>query len=255
MKKTIAAVMNLHGEGLVAHPSIGSYALCCQMAQEAGYTVQRIAVLDTPDALTQSVVAHRKDAFDQIEVVAYGDLGLSRNHGVNVALADYVAFFDADDLWGEAWLRACAHFMQGQPDASNIVCHPEYMYWFTAADFVRQSPAEVSYGSHSNFMKFVDSEAPGFDRAAIIFANLYTSNSFAPRSLYLSHPFRAADKAGGIGVEDWAWNAHTLSIGMRHAVVPGTVHLVRHRDDSLSSENIKRGLLPPMHELAPALLE
>ena len=36
-RRAISAVLNLHDEGLIAHPSIGSYDLCCRTARDAGY--------------------------------------------------------------------------------------------------------------------------------------------------------------------------------------------------------------------------
>jgi hypothetical protein len=100
----------------------------------------------------------------------------------------------------------------------------------------------------------VDSEAPDFDLSAIVFANLYASQCFARSGLFARYPYPPVERSRGFGVEDWAWNAQTLCDGVRHAVVPDTVCLVRQKPDSLSLRNIREGLLPPLHLYADRLL-
>ena len=255
--KAVTAIMNLHREGLLAHPSIRSFAQCCCAAEAAGLTVRRVAVLDRPDELTRAAVAlHGSGAFDQIEHCDFGDLGHARNFGTALSESAYVAFFDADDLWGDRWLVESVRLMDSAQGPENIVCHPEYMYAFTPLDFLNQSLTPLPRGPRSSFLQLVDSDEPGFDRTTLLFANIYTSNSFASRHLYVRYPFPSVDRDRGYGVEDWWWNALTIGQGVRHAAVPGTVHLVRRKPTgSLSQQNIGLGLLPPLHELGGGLLE
>lgn len=254
---SITAIMNLHREGLLAHPSIRSFAQCCKVAAASGLSVRRIAVLDRPDDVTERALAiHGTGAFDVVTRCDFGDLGEARNFGTSLASSDYVAFFDADDLWGDRWIADSVAFVERAEQPDEIVCHPEYMYAFTPLDFLVHSMTSVPNGPRSSFLKLIDSHEPMFDKTAILFANLYTSNSLARRSLYLRYPFPAVDRAQGFGVEDWWWNAHTLGQGVRHGAVPGTVHLVRRKPSgSLSQQNIGNALLPPLHTLSDPLLD
>jgi hypothetical protein len=94
-----------------------------------------------------------------------------------------------------------------------------------------------------------DSRDSTFDREALRFNNVYTSNTFAPIDIYKSFPFLEVNAELGFGVEDWAWNAMTLMRGVEHIAVPDTVHLVRVKGSaSLGKENASRGLLPPLHQ-------
>ena len=246
-RRSISAVLTLHAEGLIAHPSIGSFDLCCRTANDAGYPVERIAVLDRPDASTRAVIEHRRDLFDRVEIVDYGDVGLSRNHAVHIAGGHYVAFFDADDLWGSAWLESAAAFRDALDENVQVVCHQEYRYWFTMDDFDHQSQTAAPGPCASSYLKIVDSAAADFDLSALVFANLYASQCCARRALFAQYPYAPVDRSHGFGVEDWAWNVQTLCDGVRHAVVPGTVCIVRHKNESLSQQNIREGLLPPLH--------
>lgn len=246
-RRSISAVLTLHKEGLIAHPSIGSFDLCCRTAHDAGYAVERIAVLDRPDAGTRAVIEHRRDLFDRVEVVDYGDVGLSRNHAVSVAGGHYLAFFDADDLWGSVWLASAAAFSDALDENASVVCHHEYRYWFTMHDFDHQSLTATPGSCASSYLKIVDSAAADFDLSALVFENLYASQCFSRRALFAQYPYAAIDRSRGFGVEDWAWNAQTLCDGVRHAVVPGTLCIARHKTDSLSQQNIREGLLPPLH--------
>ena len=254
---SLTAIVNLHREGLLAHASILSFAQCCQHAIDAGIRVRRIAVLDRPDPATeQAVRIHTGTTFDEAHVCDFGDLGAARNFGTALADTLHVAFFDADDLWGDRWLTEAVQFLQRQPCPENVVCHPEYMYVFHASDFPHQSPDNVPSHCRSNILRFVDSEDPSFDSCCLIFANPYSSNSLAQRSLYAAHPFPSVDRAHGFGVEDWWWNAQTTGARIRHAAVPGTVHLVRRRvAGSLSNQNVEESLLPPFHRFSDGLVD
>lgn len=254
---SLTAIMNLHREGLLAHASIRSFAQCCQIAIDAGIHVRRIAVLDRPDPATaEAIRIHAGTVFDAAHTCDFGDLGAARNFGTALADTDHVAFFDADDLWGDRWLIDAVHFLQRQPRPENVVCHPEYMYVFHASDFPHQSSDSLPRHCRSNILRFVDSDDPSFDRSCLIFANPYSSNTLALRTLYSANPFPHVDRARGFGVEDWWWNAQTIGTGMRHAAVPGTVHLVRRRvAGSLSHQNVGESLLPPFHLFSGGLVD
>jgi hypothetical protein len=94
-------------------------------------------------------------------------------------------------------------------------------------------------------MEQAPSDEAGFDRDLLLLDNLWSANAFAPREIHLRHPYAAADRARGFGIEDWSWNIATLWAGVPHLVVPETVHIIRLKETgSLSRRNTAEGLLP-----------
>ena len=244
----MTAVLNFHAEELLGYPAIRSFGTNVSSARDAGISVKRVAILDKPSRGTRALVEEYKDHFDEVVVREFGDLGKSRASALDVAEGKYLCFFDGDDLWGREWIRLAYQMMESN-DSSAWVAHPEAVYYFSPEDFFNQSStATPSGGVKSFFLMHHDSRDSTFDPQALRFNNVYTSNTFAPIQLFLSHPFIEVNAETGFGVEDWAWNAMTLQRGIEHVIVPDTVHLVRVKGSaSLGKENASRGLLPPLH--------
>ncbi len=246
----ITAIVNFHAEGIYAEAAIRSFERMCRCAQDQGLVVEKMAVLDRADALTTRIVQDASAVFDAIEFVDFGDLGDSRNHGVQRATGKYLALFDGDDMWGSSWLHRAHH--EVSRSKKDVIAHPEWMYYFSDEDFSRTSLYEKpASGSRSFFMRHIGSKSSRFDVAAIMFNNVYSSNSFARRSLLLRFPYLKVDRMKGLGVEDWYWNAMTLRHGIEHLAVPESVHVIRVKSSasSLGVRNAASGLLPPLFNL------
>lgn len=227
---------------------------CCATAEAKGLTVEKIAVIDSPDPFTEEIVRTYASTLDIILPVEVRDLGSSRNAGREASSGNFLTFFDGDDLWGEDWIWRSHQFLTDLEIDSTIV-HPRLIYYFSAEDYLTQSlTTAINPASKSFYFIHEDSDAPSFDPRAILLDNLWTANSFCHRQLFERFPYEQVDHEKGYGVEDWLWNAQTLASGMRHAVAPNTVHCVRLKQSgSLGMQNVERSLLPPLHRFADKL--
>lgn len=250
----VTAVIVFHGEKLLAPASIASFTRCCDVAAAGGVKVMRIALLDRPDPVTRDAILAAGRAFDHVEMLDHGDPGATRNAGVALSTTTYATFFDGDDLWGEEWIVR-AHRLAEESADHDAVYHPRVVLRFFAEDHRIQSQTAVPpAGAKSHFYIQQDSHSPDFDPRAMVFCNVWSANGFALRSVYGRFPYATVDKGSGFGVEDWIWNLETLVSGVRHVVVPDTVHCVRIKPEgSLGRQHVTDGLVPPIHEYASRL--
>lgn len=211
----ISAVLNAHREGMLAGPSIGSYFAAIAHARANGLTVETVVILDRPDPLTLSIFNETNFGEGCLHITDCGDPGLARNFGVAESSGEFVTFLDGDDLWSFNWLTRAHAF--SKKAAKPLVAHSEF---------------NIAFGAFRHFWVHADSEAPHFDSQYLGIGNYWDAMSFAPRSLYEAHPFRANDIKGGYGHEDWHWNCVTLLAGYPHRPVPDTVHMKRKRANS-----------------------
>lgn len=221
----ITAILNLHREGLLASPSIRSLFRAKTRAERDGVKVEVIAVLDRSDELTKDMIKNTANL--RTIHVEEGDLGEARNLGVRQARGDWIAFLDADDLWGEEWITAAYAVASREP--REIVWHPEVNLYF---------------GGNTHLFQHLDMEEPKFEPISLLISNYWTSLCFARRSVLLEIPYRRIHITNQIGYEDWAWHMETIAQGILHKIVPGTAHAIRVREDSLGQLTRAAGALP-----------
>lgn len=234
-----------HHEGPLAVPALASMRDMVAAARAAGLRIQAQAVLDRPNELTREVVARCGDWLDAVHEVSFGDLGLSRNAGLETSVGEFCAFLDGDDLWGADWLTA-AHAVATAPNApADGIWHPQWIYYFDESDFDRHSQTETpNRFARSFFMIQESSVDAGFDRDVLFINNIWTANVFVRRRIYERFPYAPVDRTRGFGIEDWQWHMQTLWSGLPHCVVPNAVHLTRLKETaSLGQRNDAEGLL------------
>ncbi|MFM0494279.1 glycosyltransferase family 2 protein [Paraburkholderia caledonica] len=225
----ITAVINGHAEGLIAQPSLCSLSKAVASARSSGLRVEPLAILDRPNPITLEVFAEyaRIEPELRIEIVEHGDLGFSRNSAVEKSRGKWIAFLDADDLWGADWLiRAHA---AAEADPRKIVWHPEVCAYFGVTPYV---------------FLHIDMEDPSFCIADLGYTNLWTSLCFTAADLLRAVPYAGTDLKNGIGYEDWCWNVDVLHSGGIHKIVPSTAHAIRTKGVSLVKQTSAADSIP-----------
>lgn len=212
----ISVIINAHREGLLAVASLRSLAQAKMIAEQQGLSVETIAVLDRCDEITADVFEERTYLDCEILRVDNGDLGRSRNNGVTHTRGEWIAFLDADDLWGENWLAEA--FISANSDNRMVVWHPE---------------ANLYFGVVQHIFRHVDMDDLEFDPLNLIFKNYWTALSFTRKTTVIDIPYPVTDLSRGIGYEDWSWNQEVIARGGIHKVVRGTAHAIRARNHSL----------------------
>lgn len=228
----ITAVLTAHAEGVLAGPSLVSFEAAISAARASGLTVKGLILLDRPDAATR-LQFDGVDGRHSVISTDFGDPALARNAAVEAATGAFVAFLDGDDLWSKDWLWRAHAVCAADPVAT-----------------VAHSELNVIFGLVRLMYWHVDSSDPGFDADFMRFDNYWDAMSFAARDLYQRHPFAANDRKRGFAHEDWHWNCATLSAGVRHRPVPGTIHFKRRRKGSEIQDSNSVAALPWVTPLA-----
>jgi glycosyltransferase involved in cell wall biosynthesis len=223
----VTAIVNAHREGLLCWASLRSVTRAKTHAEKHGIDVDIIVALDRPDPITRDMV----DQWDELDcrklVLDNGDLGCSRNNAVMCASTEWVAFLDADDLWGETWLTDAV--MASRYDPRNIVWHPE---------------VNIYFGYTRHLFRHIDMEDEDFRLLSLVGNNYWTSLCVARKELLCKVPYPTTLPHKKIGFEDWGWNRAVIEAGAVHKVVRGTGHAIRTRQNSLVRLTTANGAIP-----------
>ena len=227
--KQVSVIVNAHREGLILSATLASVENAIAVAMDQDITVDALVVIDKGDELTHTIVEEWCAKFEYAKYidVEHGDLGLSRNTGVQSVEGVWVAFIDGDDLFGRNWLSSA--YGAASADKRTVVWHPEINIYF---------------GAGHRVFHHVDMDSPQFHISALSIDNHWTALCFVKRSLVASLPYRAIRIKDQIGYEDWTWAIDAVHEGAIHKVVPGTAHAIRQKSVSLVEQTKSAGCVP-----------
>lgn len=214
----ISVVLTAHREGLLAGPSAKSAQNAVAVAEAARLRCQTVVVLDRADSLTTAVLSEVYNGNALMVATNEGDPGQARNRGIEAATGTFAAFLDGDDLWSENWLVAAHAQARTRPDA------------------VHHAACLLRFGNARHLFWHIDSESSLCDADYLDWMNYWDALSFARTDLYRRFPFKKNNLDLAFGHEDWHWNAWTLSTGVAHKPVQGTIHFKRGRTGSQMSK-------------------
>lgn len=230
--KGVTIIINAHRESVLLHPTIGSVMDSCKVLKEHKVKHEVIMVLDRPDAETLEYLDNSpyKGQFE-VREVKFGDLGLSRNYGVENAKYDTMAFVDGDDLFGNQWPYLAFKALEERED-KRVVFHPEM---------------NIIFGKENHIFYHTDMESSIFDKNSLRYTNYWTALSFSSKAIYQEFPYKKNEISSGFGYEDWNWNCTTISKGIKHKIVTDTCHFIRRKenDSMLSESNKNKCLMTP----------
>lgn len=219
----ISVVLTTHREGYLLGPTIDSCIAAIEAASGMGKSIEVVVVQDRCDELTRSMAPQHiaKSLFGvptKVMETDLGDPGLARNHGVEASSGRSVTFLDGDDLWGANWLVRCSELSEDL--TIPMIFHSEVNIVFGKTKLVWVHPSSL------DLQLSLDE---------LILFNYWDAMVFSRRETLLNSPFVENDLKAGFGHEDWHWACQTLSEGIHHVPVPGTVHFKRSRKGSQMS--------------------
>ncbi len=231
------AIINVHREGALLTPTLRSLILAKKVAAEAGFTVRFDVVADRPDARTLYVVEQFAEHINRVQTVEYGNLTMSRDHGITNSETDLVFLHDGDDLYSSNWYTALWKQIVSGAFDDNTVYHTRL--------FAR-------FGALYDVCKIPDSTSIAFDPYSLLVDWYFSNKCVFNRKLVQDYPIPPIDKTRGLGNEDWSWSADTIAAGVRHTFLPDTICFYRVKPSHLSLGAVK-GVMQsrsPLYETA-----
>lgn len=213
---SISIILNCHKEGRLLEKTIKNIKDIIQYTsnnQPNWVDIEIIAILDNADTETQKIIYNHRYLFAKIEEVNYKDLGLSRNHGINIAKNNFIVFADGDDY--------CSHNML-VAIYEKIRNHYSNLYIQSVIDLdlldnnnhIAIFPEILIEFPNLYVQKYLDSN--DFVVSNMRFTHLYISRICCYKSILLKNPLHTNQLP--YSYEDWDLNNILLSKGIKYCV-------------------------------------
>lgn len=251
-KMDIALNITLHNEGDLLYKTFQSIALNVKSLKEEypKLKVQANVSLDRPDDYTKQFFAKSRhflaEVVDELRhyTVDFGDLSLSRNYLINIALASkvkYIQIYDGDDLFSIKYLLRMYQLAikAGKP----VVIEPE---------FVLDMDEWSGLCRTCSIRKLLASNDPHQLATNMYANNLYQSQIFVSSSIFEKIKYTPGD--GRYRYEDYHILIEMIASGYDISVAPSTMILYRRKltGSLLTSSNLNRRLcLAPSRFFSP----
>lgn len=225
----ISVVMTFHHEGLLANYALTAFERVRRAAENEGLCIQMVYVLDMPDEDTQGIVISYSDLSD-LDVILKcdnGDLGASRNHGIQYSSGQYIATADGDDYYSKGWLVSAYRKLYYLK--RKAVVHPQYV---------------VSFDQVHALDVLFDQSKEIYPYASLFKINPWVSTCFAERSTFIECPYQETNAAkNGYGYEDWHFNLEVLWRDYIHVTADDTALYYRRKKSSLLKSTTSQGAI------------
>ncbi len=211
----ISQIITFHSERVLAHFSLSGLVRMREFSQNRNIALEFVLVLDKADTFTTRIVKNHPliTQLDQIIEVNHGDVGLSRNMGINLARGDYIGIMDGDDFYSANWPVEALDVVRNA--TSQVVVHPELC---------------ISFGAACSVLRLLDMNKEHLSPAACLTTNPWVPCSFATKEIYTNHPYASTYVHDtGYGYEDWHWNVSTLAENIKHVCAPQTAYFYRRK--------------------------
>jgi glycosyltransferase involved in cell wall biosynthesis len=232
----ISVVIPAHNEGRLAHHTMNSLFRAVDYSRKQGLKTEIIVILDSADKKTTEYFQKYNLENVKIHVVAFGDLGLTRNYGVNQSSGKYVAFLDSDDLFEEKWLAKA--YVEAERLNEPTILHPQYSIYFGRENIITK---------HKSLFE------EGFLVENLLENNYWIALCFASRKLLLDNPYCATTKGSPFGYEDWHFYCEAIAKGIKIQIVPDTCIFIRRKFESslLNRHNQGNAIIAPTQLFMP----
>jgi hypothetical protein len=226
---TLSIILNLHRENELAQKTIDNLNKIL-IAKNSWQKIELIAILDNSNKKTKDIVIKNKNIFNHIEEVMYGDLAMSRNHGIDIATSKFVLFADGDDYCSHNILQSLykvfyKHYHKKKnleilDDHQHIAVFPDSLLWFPDV-------SKMKYYESNNFM--IQNNK---------FTHCYISRIAIYRGLLKKYPIRT--NTPPYGYEDWDLNNRLLENGIQFKMADYTLYYRKENTQSLLAGQIEK---------------
>jgi glycosyltransferase involved in cell wall biosynthesis len=205
----VSVCLFARNEGPWLYSSFTSIARSVAYAEKAGLSIDLVGVLYEPTELIEQVSQEFMGLPWRIIRLDTPNLGQARRTAAMASKGQHISFLDAGDLWSENWILA-AVVASGRA-APAVWRHEAVMQ------------ASEDYFDPAGYMcTFQPDEGDGYEYAAMLGENPFSSSFLAPREVIAAVPFPSeVPERGWHNVDSW-WNCNVVGEGYGHRIVPET---------------------------------